>query len=46
MSGYVEYAVPLDGGLVSETNFIQKPFTPEALVRKVRKVLDASREEV
>ncbi len=43
MSGYAKYAVPHDGALISEADFIQKPFTTEALVHTVRRALDVSR---
>jgi len=33
------------GVLETETHFIQKPFTPDALARKVREVLDESSRE-
>jgi nitrogen-specific signal transduction histidine kinase/CheY-like chemotaxis protein len=41
MSGYTDHAVLRNGALEGGTNFIQKPFAPEALVKKVREVLDA-----
>jgi len=41
MSGYTSDAV-LHNGIVDEgTPFIQKPFTPDALARRVRTVLDS-----
>ncbi len=41
MSGYTDHAVFRSGALEDGMNFIQKPFAPEALARKVREVLDA-----
>jgi hypothetical protein len=40
MSGYTSDAV-LHNGIVAEgTPFLQKPFTPDGLARKIRSVLD------
>jgi len=41
MSGYAADAIGRRGVLDAGTNFLQKPFTPEALAAKVRAVLDA-----
>ncbi len=40
MSGYTDDAIVHHGILEPGTSFIQKPFTPDSLVRKVREVLD------
>lgn len=39
-SGYTDDAILLRGIRVDEVAFIQKPFTPQQLVRRVREVLD------
>ena len=43
MSGYMENAVDQHGVLEPGLAFIQKPFSGEALVRKIREVVDAER---
>jgi CheY-like chemotaxis protein len=40
MSGYTDNAIVHQGILNEGANFIQKPFAPDALARKVREVLD------
>jgi signal transduction histidine kinase len=41
MSGYTDDAIVYHGVLEAGLNFIQKPFTPDALAKKVREVLDS-----
>jgi CheY-like chemotaxis protein len=41
MSGFAGGALQHQGGLERGTGFVQKPFTPGALVKKVRAALDA-----
>ena len=40
MSGYTDDAVVRHGVLVEGTPYLQKPFSPDALARKVREILD------
>jgi PAS domain S-box-containing protein len=42
MSGYTDDAIVRNGVLYANTAFLQKPFAPAALARKVREVLDAA----
>jgi FixJ family two-component response regulator len=41
VSGYTDNAVSVRGVLEPGAAFLQKPFTPDGLARKVREVLDA-----
>jgi two-component system, cell cycle sensor histidine kinase and response regulator CckA len=45
MSGYTDEAILRHGFIEANNNFIQKPFTPERLVRTVREALDARTEK-
>ncbi len=42
MSGYADKAIVNHGILDADKPFLQKPFTPDLLVHKIREVLDAS----
>jgi DNA-binding response OmpR family regulator len=44
MSGYTDEAVLRHGGLPMGTTYLQKPFAPDTLARKVREVLDSAEE--
>ena len=41
MSGYTDHAILDDGALQAGVIFMQKPFAPDALAKKIREVLDA-----
>ena len=41
-SGYPDDAIARHGGLASGASFLEKPFTRDALLRKVRGILDSS----
>jgi hypothetical protein len=46
MSGYTDDALGQHGVLDPGTAFLQKPFEPDALARKVREVLDGGQAKV
>jgi DNA-binding NtrC family response regulator len=41
MSGYTDEALNTGDGTEVETAFIEKPFTPDALARKIRDVIES-----
>ena len=41
-SGYADDAIARQGGLMGDATFLEKPFTREELLRKVRDILDSS----
>jgi CheY-like chemotaxis protein len=41
MSGYAERAFTGNGGIPARTGYLEKPFTVETLMRRLREVLDA-----
>jgi two-component system, cell cycle sensor histidine kinase and response regulator CckA len=45
VSGYADHAIVQHGNLEAGLAFLQKPFTPNGLARKVREVLDARAEQ-
>jgi len=45
-SGYTSDAVVRHGVIELDTNFIQKPFTPDLLAKKIRELLDSSEKSV
>ena len=40
MSGYTDTAITRDGNFGQATSFLQKPFSPTVLSKKVREMLD------
>jgi two-component system, cell cycle sensor histidine kinase and response regulator CckA len=44
MSGYTDNAIVLHGVLEATASFLQKPFAPKTLLKKVREVLDSGKQ--
>jgi DNA-binding response OmpR family regulator len=44
MSGYTNSALMHQGAMASDRSFLQKPFSPDVLLARVREVLDRARE--
>ena len=44
MSGYTDDAILRHGMLEEGTAFLEKPFTPDGLARKVREIMDRARQ--
>jgi len=45
MSGYADDVIAYHGILDEETTLVQKPFSPNALLQKLREVLDAGKQQ-
>ncbi len=44
MSGYTNSALTHQGAMESDRSFLQKPFSPDVLLARVREVLDRAKE--
>jgi hypothetical protein len=45
MSGYTDRVFTRNGAMPPGTGFVEKPFTVETLMRRLREVLDAGKRE-